>query len=387
MSIIYTLEKILTIKDNYRSQGYPKPIELIKKGIPFVKTADFNNGYVFNTKEKISLEKFNKLPLKGKIYKDSLLISSYGTIDIALYKLNIGQMSSGIKELVPNKKILLKKYLFYWMLKNIKNIGTISSVFKQLTINEINKIKINLPDLKIQKSIIGIIERNEKLFLKYSNCVRIDTLKNVQSDMKNLIGIIEPIENLENKLINIKNKLIELLINLYNYSNNNQISFNSVIKILISKYENQINYFATNAVGEMQIDYEKIINLSEKNPSRANISPWKDSFIFSKLAGENKIFYFKDKPKEVFSTGFFNFKTKHHDHILGFMLSNDFKKQKECLATGTTMQGINTSSLELIKLNKPNLKSRIIANTLYDLENNLIKIKKLRTKLINFLLK
>jgi|GEM_PF-1997561 len=69
------------------------------------------------------------------------------------------------------------------------------------------------------------------------------------------------------------------------------------------------------------------------------------------------------------------------------MLSNDFKKQKECLATGTTMQGINTSSLELIKLNKPNLKSRIIANTLYDLENNLIKIKKLRTKLINFLLK
>jgi len=91
--------------------------------------------------------------------------------------------------------------------------------------------------------------------------------------MKNLIDIIEPIENLENKLINIKNKLIELLINLYNYSNNNQISFNSVIKILISKYENQINYFATNAVGEMQIDYEKIINLSEKIPSRANISP------------------------------------------------------------------------------------------------------------------
>jgi len=89
-----------------------------------------------------------------------------------------------------------------------------------------------------------------------------------------IIDIIKPLEDIEINLLNIKNKLIKFLINLYNCSNhNNQISFNSVIKILISKYENQINYFATNAVGEMQIDYQKIINLSEKIPSRANISP------------------------------------------------------------------------------------------------------------------
>jgi len=69
------------------------------------------------------------------------------------------------------------------------------------------------------------------------------------------------------------------------------------------------------------------------------------------------------------------------------MLSNDFKKQKEYLATGTTMQGINNSSLELIKLNKSSLKSSIMTTTLYDLENNLIKIKKLKAKLINLLLK
>jgi len=69
------------------------------------------------------------------------------------------------------------------------------------------------------------------------------------------------------------------------------------------------------------------------------------------------------------------------------MLSNDFKKQKEYLATGTTMQSINNSSLKLIRLNKPNLKSSIITTTLYDLENNLTKIKKLKTKLINILIK
>ncbi|MCL8209776.1 restriction endonuclease subunit S [Spiroplasma attinicola] len=247
------------------------------------------------------------------------------------------------------------KYIYFKLLKvNLTN-ENMGSVVPRLTSSFWNKFKINMPSLKIQNQIIDIIK---------------------------------PLEDIEINLLNIKNKLIKFLINLYNCSNhNNQISFNSVIKILVSKYENQINYFATNAVGEMQIDYQKIINLSEKIPSRANISPWKDSFIFSKLAGENKIFYFKNKPQEVFSTGFFNFKAKHHDHILGFILSDDFKKQKEYLATGTTMQSINNSSLKLIRLNKPNLKSSIITTTLYDLENNLIKIKKLKTKLINLLIK
>ena len=69
------------------------------------------------------------------------------------------------------------------------------------------------------------------------------------------------------------------------------------------------------------------------------------------------------------------------------MLSDDFKFQKEYLSTGTTMQGINNSSLELIKLNHSNLKSNAITTTLYDLENNLIKIKALKTKLIELLIK
>jgi len=69
------------------------------------------------------------------------------------------------------------------------------------------------------------------------------------------------------------------------------------------------------------------------------------------------------------------------------MLSDDFKKQKEYLATGTTMQSINNSSLKLIRLNKPNLKSSIMTITLYDLENILIKTKILKTKLINLLIK
>ncbi|MBE4704208.1 restriction endonuclease subunit S [Spiroplasma platyhelix] len=202
-----------------------------------------------------------------------------------------------------------------------------------------------------------------------------------------IIDIIEPIELIETKLAKIKNKLIKLLIDLYSTNVKIQNSFNSRIKILNSSYEGQNNYFATNAIGELEIDYNKIIPLTGKIPSRANISPTNDSFIFSKLDGENKLFYFKERPKEVFSTGFFNFKTEYHDHILGFMLSDKFKLQKEQYATGTTMRSINNQSLKLIQLNEPKYKSNNITIMLYDIEKTSNKSKELKSKLINLLIK
>ena len=344
---------IIELKKIAKIQNGTTPSTKITKfwngNIPFLGPGEIETG---NTKRFIS-DSYGKYKRSGTI-----LISTTATIG------NIGILNKKswfnqqITSIEANNKYIYDKYLFYFFLREkntIKKMKSNGSIFTILPIKIFREWKINLLSLKEQKFIIGIIE---------------------------------PLENIENKLINIKNKLIKLLINLYNYSNNtNQITFNSLIKILLSKYEGQKNYFATNAVGELEIDYQKIILLSEKTPSRANVSPLKDSFIFSKLAGENKIFYFKEKPKEVFSTGFFNFKTDYHDHILGFMLSDDFKSQKEYLSTGTTMQGINNSSLALIKLNHSNLKSNVITTTLHDLENNLIKIKTLKTKLIKLLIK
>jgi|GEM_PF-2196437 len=75
-----------------------------------------------------------------------------------------------------------------------------------------------MPSLKIQNQIIDIIKQDEKLFLRHSNCVRIDTLKNVQTDMKNLIDIIKPIEDMKNSLmkqLNCLSKYSELILNQY----------------------------------------------------------------------------------------------------------------------------------------------------------------------------
>ncbi len=377
---------VYKLKDLYKNKPeYGASLPSLKLGkYKYVRQSDIRNK-VFNTF-------VNSGPL---LRKNDLLISRVGANAGETYIHDSDEKCVFAGFLVrynfDNSKIN-KKYFYYWTKTNkyknqIKKLIT-GSGQPQFNPPIVSELRIFVPSIQIQKLIIDIIKQDESLFLRHSNCVRIDTFENAKVDMKNLIDIIKPLEKIEYKLINIKNKLIKILINLYNYSNNtHQIVFNSVIKILSSKYENQKKYFATNAVGELEIDYQKIIPLSEKIPSRANVSPLKDSFIFSKLAGENKIFYFKEKPKEVFSTGFFNFKTDYHDHILGFMLFDEFKLQKEYFSTGTTMQGINNSSLALIKLNHSNLKSNVITTTLYDLENNLIKIKTLKTKLIELLIK
>ncbi|UJB28792.1 restriction endonuclease subunit S [Spiroplasma platyhelix] len=367
----------------------PRPINqwLQKDGLMWAKISDLNGNFLNKTKEFIN-PIWEKKGLIGK-YGD-LLITNSATPGIPFIQLTKKvAYHDGFLAINCNENLILKKYLFYKLIidrpKLIK-MGN-GAVFINLSSDILKNWNVYIPNISIQQQIIDIIEPNEKLFLKYSNCVRIDSFENVQNDMKDLIDIIEPIELIETKLAKIKNKLIKLLIDLYSTNVKIQNSFNSRIKILNSSYEGQNNYFATNAIGELEIDYNKIIPLTGKIPSRANISPTNDSFIFSKLDGENKLFYFKERPKEVFSTGFFNFKTEYHDHILGFMLSDKFKLQKEQYATGTTMRSINNQSLKLIQLNEPKYKSNNITIMLYDIEKTSNKSKELKSKLINLLIK
>ncbi|MGL5268673.1 MAG: restriction endonuclease subunit S [Spiroplasma sp.] len=389
---IYKLKEVSNYIEGYVNPPINESIFFSRDGIPWIKVSELIHGsYVNSSKFHLSEEGIKLAKNSSQIFKKGTIVwSKSGTIGVTSI-LNIDAMGNrGILNIKPIPSKILNKYLFYFLCKNKENFaqkGT-GAVLKHFYGPNLMNENINLPSLIEQQQIIDIIEPNEKLFLKYSNCVKINNFETVQKDMKNLIDIIEPIENVETKILNIKNKLIKLLVTLYNNSKTKeQISFQSIIKTLSSSYEEQTKYFATNAIGEFEINYEKIIFLSKKIPSRAKISPITNSFIFSKLKGENKLLYFKEKPKEVFSTGFFNFQTNFQDHILGFMLSNDFKNQKEYLSTGTTMQGLNNSSLELIKLNQPKHQSSTIAEILSDLEKNLISIKKLKSKLINLLIK
>lgn len=188
----------------------------------------------------------------------------------------------------------------------------------------------------------------------------------------------------------LKITLKKLLTNLYDKNYNSHVNLFENNKIYTNKYLKQNLYCDTSCIGELEINFSKMINISlEDKPSRADLSIKNNSIIFSKLLGENKVYCFLNNENIVFSTGFFNIKSnnENNDDLLSFLLSSDFKNQKSMLANGTTMIGINNSDLTKIRCKAPFLNSNIyftFFNKLNEIEN---KITLTRNKIVYLLIK
>jgi type I restriction enzyme S subunit len=259
--------------------------------------------------------------------------------------------------LLKAKESVIDKQYLYYLSKGLKEqfrrYATGMKVYR-FKIQDFKFIKVDVPALETQKKIIEIIKP------------------------------------LEDSIMNIKNQINEtkkLLINEYNLLDTSRNFLQDYIKNHTRKYSGQTKYLATNAIGEFSIDSHKAQDISNQKPSRANLTPENNSIIVSKLDGENKMMYIDDAFKYVVSTGFFNFSTNHLDHLVGFLLSNDFKKQKSMLSTGTTMVGLNNSGLKRIKISSPINKNNTLTNHLNRLILTEIKLSKQKDKIINLLIK
>ncbi|AHI53830.1 restriction endonuclease [Spiroplasma sabaudiense Ar-1343] len=332
---------------------------------------------------------------KSVINQSTVLVSTSETIKDLGHSYFINSSIYGILggEQISIKGIenfIIDKFLFYLIKKNKNKFHKYATGLKvfRIKIVDIREIIFNVPSLEEQQNIIDIIEPIESLFLKFSQCVRIDTFDNTKKDLKNIIDIIEPIEKIESYIIKIINLIKNYLVSYYNSINTEEVFFYDIITLQNNKWNEQSEYIATNAIGEFSIDLNKIIDINSIKPSRADVSPANNSFIISKLLGENKVFYFSKAPEEVFSTGFFNFQTLYNDQIAGFLMSKHFKEQKEKLSSGTTMQAINLSNLKLIKMKKPlQYNEQNIVDKIEKLISIKNKLNLLKERLIKLLIK
>lgn len=260
--------------------------------------------------------------------KGDLLLSRVGTAGVAYFHdSNENWVYSGnFTKYLINPKFAITKYIYYVFLSKEKEFKIISkkgTTIPNLSPNTVCESKINLPDLKMQRKIISIIE---------------------------------PFEKLKEQILLKKDKLIKIFIGLYNeFKGQSLTNLNSFIKISNKKYNNQSFYVDTGNIGYCNfVDYEKI----EIKKSRADLSAISNSILFSKLNGINKILpiYNPFFNNFVYSTGFYNVTSNNNAYLLGFLLSNEFLNQKNNLAQGTTMKGINNSVLTKIKMNVIDLR-------------------------------
>jgi len=133
--------------------------------IPWIKSGDLNKDKITEVDEFIT-----ELGLKESSAKyiepDTVLIAMYGA---TAGKTSISKIrattNQAVCALVPDKKILNKDYLLWWLRSKYKYIVSLSFGGGQPNISQqvVRSLKILLPPLSVQKKIVSILEKAESL--------------------------------------------------------------------------------------------------------------------------------------------------------------------------------------------------------------------------------
>ncbi len=310
------------------------------------------HSYVIKTTNKCANEKW-----KDSIFENVILCSRTGNTACNFKILECkAVLDNRWNILIPNEKIINKKYLCYLLSKR-KNILMNNLSFTtqpNITQNHLENFFINLIDIKEQQKIIDIIEPKEYLYKKYSNLINIDNYDSLIKSWNILIDIIEPFEVIQNYINQKLNKMNYFLIDFYKWlKTKNKIEFNKLCNIYSKKYNNQKFYVDTSSVKTSIIKHPAYL---KKKKSRSNLTVALNSIIFSKLRGENKVYpIFKESLLgNVYSTGFINIISDYSAYVYGFLLSNDFITLKNNNSVGTLMEGINNKIVNNWYINELN---------------------------------
>ena len=177
----------LTIIDGDRGNNYPKSDEFTDDGFCLFLSAKniTKNGFRLDEKQFISEEKDNLLR-KGKLKDLDIIITTRGSVGHIAYNENIRykniRINSGMVILRNNDEEINQKFVYKLFASNViqRQIEKIAfgSAQPQLTVKEINNLKIPLPPLKEQEKIADILSTaDEKIDAIELQIQKAETLK------------------------------------------------------------------------------------------------------------------------------------------------------------------------------------------------------------------
>lgn len=259
------------------SGGTPsrKRKEYYNGNIPWIKTGELNNGYIFNSKEKIT-----ELGLKNSSAK----LYPINTVIIAMYGATIGKVGILSIEATTNQacacaivyKNILFKYVFHYLIYQKEAFINKSKGGAQPNLSQeiIKKHEIPLPPIKEQQRIVNIIE---SLFAK------LDRAKEL---IENTLAQFE-----QNKMAILHKAFTGELTAKWRKENNIDLSswkkceLKEVFKVVKDKYNPQTENQIVNYIGLENIETSKGI-ISKNNSSEVKSIKTKfkkDDVLYGKL--------------------------------------------------------------------------------------------------------
>ncbi|SHI09524.1 type I restriction enzyme, S subunit [Clostridium collagenovorans DSM 3089] len=144
------------------SGGTPSRIhpEYYEGKIPWIKTGELNNGYIYDAEENITEDAINNS--SAKIFKkDSVLIAMYGATIGKVAILGIDATTNQACAAIEcNEGVIDNKFMFYYLLSQKENFIELGKGGAQPNISQmiIKEYKCPVPPLKEQQRIVNKIE-------------------------------------------------------------------------------------------------------------------------------------------------------------------------------------------------------------------------------------
>jgi len=151
-----------------RSTNYPKGGDYVDDGTPFISAADLDEGRVeYSSVRRISTSAYERLR-SGKIQKDDVLFCLRGSIGkIACIKEHeVGAIASSLV-IVRATENIDPQYLFFGLSSQAGQQAALGlnngAAQPNLSVGELQKIRLPLPSLPIQSRIAGILSAYDEL--------------------------------------------------------------------------------------------------------------------------------------------------------------------------------------------------------------------------------
>lgn len=164
-----SLDDLCEVGDGNHSSNYPKSTEMVDSGIPFIRATNISNFEIDPVDMKfITIEK-HKILKKGHLKENDIIFSNRGEIGkVAVVDKNFDSVNLNSQlAWLRSKGSILPKYLLYILNSNVTQnqikLEQGGATLQQYTIKQIKELKIPVPSIDIQQSLVLEMESSEAI--------------------------------------------------------------------------------------------------------------------------------------------------------------------------------------------------------------------------------
>lgn len=281
------------------------------------------------------------------------------------------KIQKALHRIRPNTELVDVEYLYYWFLLSGRNDllrrHFTETTIKHLPSKTLKQLVIDLPDMKIQKSISSVLRVIDKKITVNEHIndnleQQLTTLYDywfTQFDFPDKNG--KPYQSSGGKMV-MNNGLKKKIPDGWNVESVYSNKLSSIIRPGVDKFDTK-TYFATADVKGTSISSGTLIDY-ENRENRANMQPSVNSVWFAKMKNSIKHLYLNEEmlpiiSSSILSTGFCGLQCSDvsFEYIASYISNVYFETHKDMLAHGATQEAVNNDDLTGIHIVIPDDKT------------------------------